>query len=47
MSNSMCIHARQTCEVIEAVVLEDLVEDAQKLPHLGGDGLTGEAECQR
>lgn len=35
---------RHTCEVVEAVVLEDLVQDAEKLPHLGGDGLTGEAE---
>ena len=38
---------RHTCEVVEAVVLEDLVQDAQELPHLGGDGLTGEAERQR
>lgn len=27
-------------------MLEDLIQDAKKLPHLGGNGLTGEAECQ-
>lgn len=37
----------QTCEVIEAVVLKDLVQDAEELPHLRGDGLTGEAKGQR
>lgn len=41
------LHVRGTCEVVEAVVLEDFVQDAQQLPHLGGDGLTGEAERQR
>lgn len=38
---------RHTCEVVKAVMLEDLIQDAEKLPHLGRDGLTGEAECQR
>lgn len=47
MSECVRTDARHTCEVVEAVVLEDLVQDAQKLPHLGRDGLTGEAKRQR
>lgn len=47
MSECVRIDVRHTCEVVEAVVLEDLVQNAQKLPHLGGDGLTGEAKRQR
>lgn len=43
----VCNHVRRTCEVVEAVMLKDLVQDAQQLPHLGGDGLTCEAERQR
>ena len=47
MDEYVHIHMRHTCEIVKAVVLEDLVQDAQKLPHLRGDGLTGEAERQR
>lgn len=36
-----------TCEVVKAVMLQHLVQDAKKLPHLRGDGLTSEAERQR
>ena len=42
-----CVCVRVTGEVVEAVVLEHLEQDAQQLPHLGGDALAGEAEGQR
>lgn len=38
---------QQTCKIVKAVMLEDLVQDPQELPHLGGDGLTREAKGQR
>lgn len=47
-TDSIIINAaiNATCEVVKAVMLEDLIQDAKKLPHLGGDSLTGEAKCQ-